>query len=239
MKSDRMKTILDKKSLFKLLEESNLRFFSSGILNVNDPFFITRWNINKDYFQSTISYSYLENESFIIPLSNEDLPRSWNQFGFNQSFFSEEYLNAPYHRNKHVELHYVAKGSFTLKVNQKMIKLQEGDVCIINPHCYHSDIIGPDLNDLELYIIGINEEAFSEIETNSNYPIFYNAFEKRNNASEYILMHNVKNIEPHIRYLEANIKDFVFQKDGVEYLDKLFKFPYTLHEEVNTVLVIT
>lgn len=229
-----MKNIQDKNSLYNLLEESNLQFFSSGVLNVNDPFFITRWNINSHYFQSSISYSQLKNESFKISFEDEELPRSWNQFGFSQSFLSDDHLNAPYHRNKHVELHYVAKGRFTLKVNQTLITLEEGDVCIINPHCYHSDIIGPEMGDLELYIIGINEEALrDQKEMIKNYPIFNRAF-KSGNKSEYLLMRKASELEPFIRALEKNIKTLSFREDLSAFLAVLFEHEYTLFLEVET-----
>lgn len=230
-----MKNILDRKSLNSLLEESNLQFFSSGVLNVNDPFFITHWNVTKEYFRSEISYSTLENDSFQIPLQENKIPHSWNQFGFNQSFLTDDHLNAPYHRNKHVELHYVVKGTFTLKVNQTMITLEAGDVCIINPHCYHSDIIGPDLEDLELYIIGINEEAFEGMKTKiMKYPIFYNAFKKRSNKSEYVIMRNATSIEEDICRLKSKIKQLNFKQDVTVYLDQLFSHEYTLFEELET-----
>ena len=38
------------KLLDSMLETSNLQFFSSGILYVNDPFFITRWNLKDNIF---------------------------------------------------------------------------------------------------------------------------------------------------------------------------------------------
>lgn len=225
----------DKEMLDSLIEGSNLQFFSSGILTVSDPLFVTKWVIKDETLESRVYYSHLKDDHFKISTKEGNIPDSWNQFGFNQSFSSDEQLNAPYHRNKHIELHYVAKGSFKLKVNQTIVNLNAGDICIINPHCYHSDIIPPNKEELELYIVGINEEALESIKAEiSAYPIFNNSFKIKTNISEYVIMRQVESAHFVIESLVANIKSFKFDQTNIKYLDNLFAHEYEFFEEVET-----
>ncbi|MFD2118009.1 helix-turn-helix domain-containing protein [Paenibacillus yanchengensis] len=227
-----MKTIIDEKSLYKMLSNSNLKFFSSGVLHVADPLFITHWSINQEEFVSNIFYSSLDNESFSTPFKKESLPKSWSMFGIKQDLGNNSKLNAPYHRNKHIELHYVKEGTFNIKINRTIHTLNKGDVCIINPNCYHSDLINQD--DLDLFIIGINREIThaSEIDF-SKYDLINSSFSANKKKSEYIIFRDVVGIEDVLHVLVENIKSDNF-KTLSKFLDKLYANDYDLVVEHET-----
>ncbi len=226
-----MSILFDKNTLLKWLKTSNLNFITSGILKVDDPLFITKWTNDKAKFTSETKYTQLIDESFVIPTDVSFKSMSWNHFGFNQSFSNDDYLNAPYHRNKHIELHYVKKGKFTLKLNRDYITLNEGDICMINPETYHSDIMPTD--DLELYIIGINEEILSDLANKDNYELINAAFSS-GQTSEYIYLRNVKALETYIEDLLRNIKSSNVDKFLEKLLDKMYSLDYNLIIDTET-----
>lgn len=226
-----MSILFDKNTLLDWLKTSNLNFITSGILKVDDPLFITKWTNSSEEFKSETIYTKLNSESFIIPTSMNFESMSWNHFGFNQSFSNDEYLNAPYHRNKHIEIHYVKTGEFKLKLNREYITLNEGDICIINPETYHSDIM-PN-GDLELFIIGINEELLDKLDKAKKYDLFDSAF-KSGQTSEYIYLSDAKVLETNIKDLVVNIKEDNVDKFLAKLLSDLFKLDYHLIIDTET-----
>ncbi|ALS37332.1 YesN/AraC family two-component response regulator [Enterococcus rotai] len=137
---------------------SNLKYNRLGQMYFDDLLYVTKWTVQNHILHSETQFVYLEPEQFNFDSSTIESLKT----GLNHNGFLPEYdeILSPYHRNKHLELYFVTKGSLRIKVQKDFYTLNTGSALFINSNTNHSDVIS--WEPLELYIIGFNENFFQD-----------------------------------------------------------------------------
>lgn len=140
-----------------MIKRSGHKYNDQGEMYFEDSVYLTEWKFTEEYFHTEINYLYRRKEMITMPWTITDDPNiNWHEFGFIQKFHdpkAKEVLS-PYHRNNHLELYYVVKGSQEIRIEDEMVCLNEKDLVILNQQCHHSDVLSP--NNMDIRIIGIN-----------------------------------------------------------------------------------
>lgn len=154
--------IKDNQDIQSYLGVSGMKYNTKGQMFFKDNIYFTHWNADQIRLSSETLFNTLETEGFEAPMHMFAQGMDWNQFGFIQNFkdaLTGE-IASPMHRNIHLELYYVVKGSFRIRVQDDVMTLKEGELILLNPNALHSDIFSQ--NEMELVIIGLNQSYFDE-----------------------------------------------------------------------------
>lgn len=177
--------------IMNIAKQSNLQFNTDGQMFFDDNLYLTEWNFSQEYFKSRTLFHTVQSESFVVEEPNSIEAMNWNHFGFVQDFYNPTTgdIFSPFHRNSHFELYYVAEGSFRIKLQDKFLELQAGDMLFINQYVNHSDIIS--FKPLKLFILGLNNVCFNDYFFKKvNHPKLHNlikrSLQSNYNISEYI-----------------------------------------------------
>lgn len=144
------------------LGTSGMKYNNKGQMYFNDDIYFTHWSVDAIKLSSETLFNSLGREGFEAPMALFSKGMDWNLFGFLQNFKDSITGNVatPLHRNMHLELYYVVKGHFELRVQNEVLHLSEGELVLLNSNALHSDSFSSEA--MELVIMGLNESYFDE-----------------------------------------------------------------------------
>ena len=115
------------------------------------------------------------------------------QFGENKNFFIQKhtrFIHVPEHMHEYIEINYVYSGQCIQQINGKTVRLNQGDLIIIDTEIPHA-IEKTEENDIIINLL-INQRFFTEI--------FFNSIHKQSPLTNFLLQ-AISDSQHHNQYL--------------------------------------
>lgn len=143
------------------LDQSGMKYNTKGQMYFEDAIYLTHWNVDSKQLASETLFNTLKRERFDVAKHVFSEGMDWNQFGFVQNFKDGLTGEAatPMHRNIHLELYYIVKGHFHIRIQDQLVEINKGELILLNSNALHSDTFNND--EMELVIMGLNKDFFT------------------------------------------------------------------------------